>query len=186
MPEKTSKKSAGEQLLRGTGKLLGAMAVGAILGVVVLTEASVNFFRDGEKFQMFKRSPSYLPANEGAKRLELYNLAQEGTSKDEDRVAPFNRIVAAVGEQAVKLRSWLDEDLPLERCGRAQEYREQVERSRLARKARRLAPAKQGQRLLRFQNAAQRQYLLDYDLDGIPDATQDVIVATRIDSGYLQ
>ncbi len=186
MPEKTSKKSAGEQLLRGTGKLLGAMAVGAILGVVVLTEASVNFFRDGEKFQMFKRGPSYLPANEGAKRLELYNLAQEGTSKDEDRVAPFNRIVAAVGEQAVKLRSWLDEDLPLERCGRAQEYREQVERSRLARKARRLAPAKQGQRLLRFQNAAQRQYLLDYDLDGIPDATQDVIVATRIDPGYLQ
>ncbi len=186
MPEKTSKKSAGEQLLRGTGKLLGAMAVGAILGVVVLTEASVNFFRDGEKFQMFKRSPSYLPANEGAKRLELYNLAQEGTSKDEDRVAPFNRIVAAVGEQAVALCSWLDDELPLERYGRVQEHRERMEEGRLARKARRLAPAKQGQRLLRFQNAAQRQYLLDYDLDGIPDATQDVIVATRIDPGYLQ
>ena len=185
MAEKTSKKSTSERFIRGTGRLIGGVAIGVVPGVELVIEGSVNFVRDGEKLQLFHRGPSRLPANEGAKRLEQYNT-RKAEKGDEDRVAPANRIIAAVGEQAVKLQSWLDEELPLERLGRAQEYREQVERSRLARKARRLAPAKQGQRLLRFQNAAQRQYLLDYDLDGIPDATQDVIVATRIDPGYLQ
>ena len=99
-------------------------------------------------------------------------------------MAPANRIIAAVGEQAVKLQSWLDEELPLERLGRVQEYREQVEEGRLARKVRRLT-SKEGRKSIKSQRM-ERPESLDYGLDGLSDVAKDIIIATRVDPGYMQ
>ena len=183
MAEKTSKKSTSERFIRGTGRLIGGVAIGVVLGVELVIEGSVNFVRDGEKLQLFHRGPSRLPANEGAKRLEQYNT-RKAEKGDEDRVAPANRIIAAVGEQAVKLQSWLDEELPLERLGRVQEYREQVEEGRLARKVRRLT-SKEGRKSIKSQRMEQSESL-DYGLDGLSDVAKDIIIATRVDPGYMQ
>ncbi|HMQ95767.1 MAG TPA: hypothetical protein PKD19_00970 [Candidatus Saccharibacteria bacterium] len=133
------KASLEKQVLRGTWWLARAIGKAGLVSGVSFGAGAVNFFKDGEKIR------------------PLGKLGQT-RKHEEDRVAPFNKITAALGKSAVFTGSWLREESSAVRCSRLFLEDAKIEARRLRRKERRQQRAAKrsgGHTILRSQSTTQ-------------------------------